>query len=117
MIQEFLLSGSIGTTFLVAIVTGLVVYWLIQKWKYKYPPGPIAFPLIGNMMQVDLKTLHEQAFEWSKKYGPVVSIRLGPMPLVYVNTIDTALEVLVKKSTDFASRRSIPSNNICKETP
>ncbi|XP_060575559.1 uncharacterized protein LOC132733012 [Ruditapes philippinarum] len=77
MIQEFLLSGSIWTTCFVSIVTGLVAYWMIQKWKYRYPPGPPALPLIGNMLQIDKKILHEQAFEWSKKYGPLVTVRLG----------------------------------------
>ncbi|XP_060575789.1 uncharacterized protein LOC132733205 [Ruditapes philippinarum] len=104
-----LLSVSFGTTCFGVIVTSLVVYWLIQKWKYKYPPGPPALPLIGNLLQVKFRKMHEQAFEWSKKYGPVITIRLGPVPFVFVNTIDTALEVLVKKSTDFASRKMIPS--------
>ena len=35
-------------TLLIGLVTGLFVYWLIQKFKYKLPPGPIALPLIGN---------------------------------------------------------------------
>ncbi|XP_053400359.1 steroid 17-alpha-hydroxylase/17,20 lyase-like isoform X2 [Mercenaria mercenaria] len=76
MIQEFLLSGSIGVTCLVALVTGLVVYWLIQKWKYNFPPGPSGLPVLGNALQMDSKKLHEQALEWSKKYGPVITVRL-----------------------------------------
>ncbi|XP_053404456.1 steroid 17-alpha-hydroxylase/17,20 lyase-like [Mercenaria mercenaria] len=112
MIQEFLLSGSVAVTCLVALVTGLVVYWLIQKWKYKFPPGPSGLPLLGNALQMDSKKLHEQVFEWSKKYGPVITVRLGTMPLVFVNTIDTAMEVLVKKSTDFASRMITPTVDV-----
>jgi len=26
------------------------VYWLINKMKYKYPPGPWSPPLIGHLM-------------------------------------------------------------------
>ncbi|XP_060566927.1 steroid 17-alpha-hydroxylase/17,20 lyase-like [Ruditapes philippinarum] len=112
MIQEMLLAGSVWTTSLVAIVTGLAAYWLIQKWRYRYPPGPFALPLIGNMLQIDEKKLHMQAYEWSKKYGPVITVGLGPMTIVFVNTIDTALEVLVKKSNQFASRMTSPSIDV-----
>lgn len=106
---EYILSGSVTTTLLVGLGVGLVVYWLIQKWKYKYPPGPPSFPLVGHLLQVDQKKLHEQSFEWSKKYGPVIYLKLGPMSMVVVNKIDEALEVLVKKSTDFAGRMTFPS--------
>ncbi|XP_060575796.1 cytochrome P450 2K6-like [Ruditapes philippinarum] len=95
------LSGSIPSTCLVGLVVGLVVYWLLQKWKYSYPPGPPGLPLVGNALQIDLKGFPKQVFEWSKKYGPVVTIRTGPVQFITVNTIETALEVLVRKSTDF----------------
>ena len=38
-------------TLLIGLVTGLFVYWLIQKFKYKLPPGPIALPLLGNTLR------------------------------------------------------------------
>ena len=46
----FGLMSSVLTvnTVLIGLVTGLFVYWLIQKFKYKLPPGPIALPLLGN---------------------------------------------------------------------
>ncbi|XP_060558642.1 steroid 17-alpha-hydroxylase/17,20 lyase-like [Ruditapes philippinarum] len=96
--------GSVTSTCLVALVTCFVIYWAMQKWKYKYPPGPLGLPVIGNALQIDVNKLHEQAFKWSKQYGPVITIGVGPIPFVFVNTIDTALEVLVKRSTDFAGR-------------
>ncbi|XP_053403353.1 cytochrome P450 1A1-like isoform X2 [Mercenaria mercenaria] len=101
---EILVPGSLTSTCLVGVVAGLIVYWALQKWKYKYPPGPPGLPLIGNALQIDQSRLHEQAFEWSKKYGPAITVGVGPIPFVFVNTIDTAMEVLVKRSTDFAGR-------------
>ena len=38
-------------TVLIGLVTGLFVYLLIQKFKYKLPPGPIALPLLGNSLR------------------------------------------------------------------
>ncbi|XP_053404200.1 steroid 17-alpha-hydroxylase/17,20 lyase-like isoform X2 [Mercenaria mercenaria] len=109
---EFLVPGSVTSTCIVGLVAGLIVYWAIQKWKYKYPPGPSGLPLLGNALQIDQSKLHEQAFEWSKKYGPVITVGTGPIPVVIVNTIETAMEVLVKRSTDFAGRQLSPSFDV-----
>ena len=45
---ELVSSVLTVNTLLIGLVTGLFVYWLIQKFKYKLPPGPIALPLLGN---------------------------------------------------------------------
>jgi hypothetical protein len=37
---------------------------------------------------------------------------LGPVHFITVNTIETALEVLVRKSTDFAGRMLTPSRKL-----
>ncbi|KAL4220455.1 hypothetical protein ACF0H5_020856 [Mactra antiquata] len=107
---EFLLSGSISATCIVAMVVAVLVYWCIQKMKYNFPPGPPGLPLIGNVFQMSTDRLHEQVYEWSKKYGPVITLRVGRTPSVFVNDIESALEVLVKKSNDFASRK--PSSSM-----
>ncbi|XP_060557494.1 steroid 17-alpha-hydroxylase/17,20 lyase-like isoform X2 [Ruditapes philippinarum] len=106
---QFTVSGSVTSTCLVGLVVVLLAHWMIQKWKFNYPPGPPGLPLIGNALQLNGLIFHKQAFEWSKKYGPVITVRAGPTHMVIVNTIDTALEVLVQKSTDFAGRMLTPS--------
>ncbi|KAL4220119.1 hypothetical protein ACF0H5_020530 [Mactra antiquata] len=99
-------------TCLIALIVGIFVYWLMRRLKYNYPPGPRGLPIIENLLQVDQTKLHEQAFEWSKKYGPVITLKLGLVQMIFVNHIDAALEVLVKKSTDFAARMSLPSTDV-----
>lgn len=94
---------------LVGLATGLFIYWVIKKLKYKLPPGPFALPLIGNIHLFKDSLIHEQFYKWSLKYGPVISVYLGPTYSIVVNDIDTAMEVLVKKGGDFANRVSIPS--------
>ncbi|KAL4229507.1 hypothetical protein ACF0H5_012547 [Mactra antiquata] len=109
---EYLLSGSVPATCLVAIVVAVLVYWFIQKMKYNYPPGPPGLPLLGNATQMSADRLHEQVYEWSKKYGPVITLRAGQTASVFVNDIESALEVLVKKSNDFASRKPSTSMQV-----
>lgn len=94
---------------LVGLTTCLFVYWAINKIKYNLPPGPVAIPLVGNLLQFKNNFLHEQFYEWSRKYGPVISVYLGPTYNVVLNDIDSVTEALVKKGGDFANRMSIPS--------
>ena len=99
-------------TFLVGIVTCLVASWLMKRLKYKLPPGPYPLPIVGNILQFTSELLHVQLYEWSKTYGPVLSIYLGPMHVVVVNDLRSATEVLVKKGADFAGRIMTPSLDI-----
>ena len=62
----------------VAIITGLIVKWIMRRLRYKLPPGPSPLPIVGNMLQFKTKMMHEQMFEWSKTFGPVISVYLGP---------------------------------------
>ncbi|XP_055296250.1 cytochrome P450 307a1-like [Sitodiplosis mosellana] len=69
------------------------------------PPGPKPFPIIGNLACMDGYEVPYQAFDdLAKKYGPIISLRLGSVPTVVVNGIDNIKEVLLTKSSHFDSR-------------
>lgn len=69
------------------------------------PPGPKPYPIIGNLACLDGYEVPYQAFDdLAKKYGPIVSLRLGSVPSVVVNGIDNIKEVLLTKSSHFDSR-------------
>lgn len=69
------------------------------------PPGPKPFPIIGNLACLDGYEVPYQAFDdLAKKYGPIISLRLGSVPTVVVNGIDNIKEVLIAKSSHFDSR-------------
>lgn len=69
------------------------------------PPGPKPFPIIGNLACLDGYEVPYQAFDdLAKKYGPIISLRLGSVPTVVVNGIDNIKEVLITKSSHFDSR-------------
>ncbi|KAL4226039.1 hypothetical protein ACF0H5_014027 [Mactra antiquata] len=94
---------KLDTVYIVCtIVESKMMFWTNQT--------SAAITFSGNSpCEVDLKKVHEQVFQWSNKYGPVITLHFGRMPVIYVNSIETALEVLVDKSTEFAARISLPS--------
>src|SRR6267154_2147248 len=40
-------------------------------------PGPPAWPLVGNLLQVELPRMHAQLEAWADRYGPLYRLRLG----------------------------------------
>jgi cytochrome P450/nitrite reductase/ring-hydroxylating ferredoxin subunit len=50
----------------------------------KQLPGPRAWPLVGNTLQLDLERLHLTLEGWVDEYGPVYRFDLGPTPFVAV---------------------------------
>ncbi|XP_060068562.1 steroid 17-alpha-hydroxylase/17,20 lyase-like [Ylistrum balloti] len=92
------------TSALVGLGAGLTVYWLIKRNKYKLPPGPTPLPLLGNYSLLASSNLMADCEKLTEKFGPVFTMYMGTMPMVVVNTIETATDVLVKSKADFADR-------------
>ncbi|KAL3642136.1 hypothetical protein CASFOL_012951 [Castilleja foliolosa] len=73
--------------------------------KSLVPPGPPGLPIIGNIHQLAVvKTPHVYLWELSKKYGPLIHLKLGPKPLIVVSTARLAKEVLKTQDLAFCSR-------------
>ena len=92
--------GSRNTqALLVGALVGFLVYNLTKK-RYRLPPGPFAWPLLGNILSMRSK---EESFyvtlrRWAKeKYGPVITVYFGPIPCVTLNDLDVVTEALVHK--------------------
>ncbi|GLJ32048.1 hypothetical protein SUGI_0645380 [Cryptomeria japonica] len=68
------------TLFSVLFTTSLLVYlWLWRKKKdtiISLPPGPPAWPIVGNLFQMG-KNTNEIMFSLSQQYGPMMTLRLG----------------------------------------
>ncbi|KAK9033989.1 hypothetical protein V6N11_050168 [Hibiscus sabdariffa] len=61
--------------------------------KHKLPPSPPKVPIIGNMHQLG-ELPHSSLSQLSRKYGPVMLLHLGRIPVVVVSSTDAAKEVL-----------------------
>ncbi|XP_019734813.1 cytochrome P450 2K1-like [Hippocampus comes] len=72
------------------------------------PPGPRPLPLLGNLLQVDLKRQHESLFSLSKTYGPVFTVYFGPKKVVVLAGSKTVRQALINYAEEFGDRDMNP---------
>ncbi|XP_034041084.1 cytochrome P450 1B1 [Thalassophryne amazonica] len=71
------------------------------------PPGPIAWPIIGNAAQLG-NAPHIYFTRLAEKYGNVFQIKLGSRAVVVLNG-DAIKEALIKRGMEFAGRPDFTS--------
>ncbi|KAM3603484.1 uncharacterized protein V6R79_023301 [Siganus canaliculatus] len=95
---------------LAVLVVLPLVYFLFSfgsKSNGKDPPGPRPLPLLGNLLQLDLKKPYWTLCELSKKYGSVFTFYLGPKKIVVLAGYKTVKEALVNHADVFGERDPI----------
>ncbi|XP_029984081.1 cytochrome P450 2K1-like [Sphaeramia orbicularis] len=94
-----------------ALVVLLLVYVisssLISHGNKKNPPGPRPLPLLGNLLQLDLKRPCDSLLKLSKKYGSVFTVYFGPKKVVVLAGYKTVREALVNYGEEFGERDSL----------
>ncbi|OIT02525.1 cytochrome p450 cyp736a12 [Nicotiana attenuata] len=71
--------------------------------KKKLPPGPRGLPLLGNLHMVG-ENLHQDLYKIAKKYGPIMTIRFGLVPVIVASSPHAAEQFLKTHDLVFASR-------------
>ncbi|XP_041928471.1 cytochrome P450 1B1-like [Alosa sapidissima] len=71
-------------------------------------PGPFAWPVVGNAMQLG-QMPHITFSKLAKKYGNVYQIRLGCNDIVVLNGDYAIRQALIQHSTEFAGRPNFAS--------
>ncbi|XP_078441664.1 3,9-dihydroxypterocarpan 6A-monooxygenase-like [Wolffia australiana] len=100
-----------------ALVAGAFILFVFKiagksKKKGKRAPGPVALPIIGHMHLLSPKA-HQTFDDFCKKYGPIVSLRLGSTPTVIVGGVAAAAEFFKTHDLVFAERvQSIASRRL-----
>nr|XP_006006360.1 PREDICTED: cytochrome P450 1A1-like [Latimeria chalumnae] len=103
--ERTFISASDVTVALFAIV---VILFAIKKRRnnhqdIKVPPGPMSWPIIGNMLQMG-EYPHISFTKLREKYGNVYQIKLGSLTVVVLSGIDTIKQALVRQGESFAGR-------------
>lgn len=78
------------------------------------PPGPPGLPFIGNLHQFLNNTTtttttsstspHEYLWKLSKKYGPVMSMRFGSIPVIIISSAKGVEQALKAQDIAFSGR-------------
>ncbi|XP_020019995.2 cytochrome P450 2C18-like [Castor canadensis] len=86
----------------------LLSFWRQSSGRGKLPPGPTPLPLIGNVLQIDIKNISKSLTNLSKVYGPVFTLYFGLKPSVVLHGYEAVKEALVDLGEEFAGRGSFP---------
>ncbi|KAJ0494536.1 putative cytochrome P450 [Helianthus annuus] len=71
--------------------------------RFKLPPGPHPWPIVGNLYHV--KPVRFRCYaEWAQQYGPIISVWFGSTRNVVVSNSELAKEVLKDKDQQLADR-------------
>ncbi|XP_068117908.1 cytochrome P450 2D6-like isoform X2 [Hyperolius riggenbachi] len=96
---------------LLGFILLVLLRWMSSRPK-DFPPGPLALPVLGNILQINFSSPLVDFKELSKVYGPVYSIYLGFTPAVVVRGLKDLKEVLVNKGVEFAGRPMTRLTNV-----
>ncbi|KAL8052202.1 hypothetical protein ABFX02_06G197200 [Erythranthe guttata] len=113
--MEFELSS-----FLLLLLSLLASIFAIRKLaktrknpKPKFPPGPRKLPLIGHLHHLTgPDPPHYKLADLSKRYGPLMYLRLGEIDNIVVSSPEIARAFLKTHDVTFASRPSLLSTEI-----
>ncbi|XP_034988008.1 cytochrome P450 2W1 [Zootoca vivipara] len=79
-----------------------------RKPTFKFPPGPMPLPIIGNLHLMDMKRQDKSILKLAEKYGPVFTLHFGFQKVVVLTGYEAVRDALVTFTEDFVDRPPIP---------
>lgn len=99
-------GGVVLPITLTALVTlAIYIYQSRRSTKGPLPPSPPGgLPILGNLLQLPKDHGWLQMHEWSKGTGPITYLNMAGVPLIVLNTVSAAVELLEKRSNHSSDR-------------
>ncbi|KAK2829236.1 hypothetical protein Q7C36_017226 [Tachysurus vachellii] len=113
LVEELLLQPTSTGILLGLVMMFLLIVYLLSsdassQEENKEPPGPKPLPILGNMLQLNLKRPYMTLCEMSKKYGSVFTVYFGPKKVVVLAGYQTVKQALVNNAEEFGNRDISP---------
>ncbi|XP_069799541.1 cytochrome P450 2C18-like [Dendropsophus ebraccatus] len=86
----------------------LIIMWSERSKRKEMPPGPTPLPLLGNILQLNIKAMPQSLMTLAKTYGDVFTIYLGSRRVVVLHGCDAVKEALIDHAEVFSKRGRIP---------
>ncbi|KAK1381080.1 Psoralen synthase [Heracleum sosnowskyi] len=98
--------------FSLSLATIFLYKWLtLRKAAVKnLPPSPPKVPIIGNLHQIGPDP-HVSLRDLAQKYGPLMLLKFGSVPVVVVSSADAAQEILKTNDLVFSDRPTLSVPN------
>ncbi|KAH7300434.1 hypothetical protein KP509_24G062500 [Ceratopteris richardii] len=99
--------------FVLVLLFALCLLFLRRQPKLRLPPRPFpSLPLLGDVVHFReyRRTLSLDSLR--KMLGPIFTLYVGNMPIIYVTSAALAREALIEKGALFAARPRLPTNPI-----
>ncbi|XP_029427604.1 cytochrome P450 2F3-like [Rhinatrema bivittatum] len=96
--------------FMIICISCLMLFRHGKSWKKErqLPPGPTPLPLIGNLLQLNMKDMVKSLSMLSEKYGSVYTIYLGSQPSIVLYGYKAVKEALIDQGDEFSGRGEFP---------
>lgn len=98
---------------LLALLAVSILTLLRPGGSRRRPPGPRTLPVIGSVHHVVNTLVHRRLRDLAAVHGPIMMLKIGPMPLVVVTSRELAREVLKVQDPNFANRPRLLVGGIC----
>ncbi|KAH9856166.1 cytochrome P450 [Lenzites betulinus] len=100
------LSVFSNTLALVSFLSFIVVSArvILLRARRKLPPGPRGIPLLGSVLQLPSRFQEQKFTEWATQYGDVVYFKIFRTPMIVLNSIEAARDLLDKRSAKYSDR-------------
>ncbi|XP_012295036.2 cytochrome P450 2C20 [Aotus nancymaae] len=82
--------------------------WRQSSGRGKLPPGPTPLPIVGNILQIDVKDICKSFSNLSKVYGSVFTVYFGMKPVVVLHGYEAVKEALIDNGEEFSGRSVFP---------
>ena len=85
------------------LFTCIYAFTIVRRCNSRLPPGPFPFPIMGNLLQLSDKP-HRSLATLSKRYGPLMSLKLGCITTIVISSPDIVKEFFQTHDIAFSSR-------------